>query len=242
MGVFFLFCAALPINISANQSIDKISMLTLELLPYGYNTPDGGKAGMLYDIMNGIMADSGVGIANKIKPAKRLINDFSKDNNVCAILMDSPLSRVLSTPVAEIGYKMSVGVIPKAGIELGKYSDLYKLKIAVPRWVVISKQFDTDKMLSKEITPKYLNALSMLKHGRVDAVAGVVPSLLYVARREGISREELGVPMLLVENDFILFCSAAIPMSIKEKLAASVTKLRNNGEIENVIANYLGTN
>jgi len=63
------FFFTLPALSSSSQDyIKNFNMLTLSQIPYGFVTPDGNTTGVLYEILNNVIALSGVGKTNHIIP------------------------------------------------------------------------------------------------------------------------------------------------------------------------------
>lgn len=82
--------------------------------------------------------------------------------------------------------------------------------------------------------------MKMLSHGRVDAVAGAIPSLIYNARSgEADQTGALGVPFVLTSRTIWLVCNAQFARSpLRFELARNVSKLRQSGAFESIRKKY----
>ena len=67
------------------------SMATFEQVPYGFLHKDGQIRGSLFEIMNEIIATSGLRATNRLLPSKRLFAELNNGAQTCALLADSPL-------------------------------------------------------------------------------------------------------------------------------------------------------
>ena len=84
-----------------------------------------------------------------------------------------------------IGIDIPAGLIIKKPASAEAYNDLYQLNIAVPLGILFDERFDNDSKLNKVHPPEYDNAIEMLRVNRVNAVAGAIPILQFLARQSG---------------------------------------------------------
>lgn len=69
------------------------------------------------------------------------------------------------------------------------------------------EQFDSDNAIQKYPVNDYVTMAKMLAMRRLDAGIGSSLGLFYGAYMAGVKPEEIGVPLVLGSNDFILFVS-----------------------------------
>jgi len=214
-------------------------MGTLEQIPYGFQDEHGQVKGSLFEIMNEIIAKSGLRATNKLLPAKRLFLELKTGAQFCALLADTPLVSKYFDLLEPIGVKLAAGVLPKKGVKLSNYESLKQITIAVPLGLYFHEFFDNDKTLTKVNPPKYENAIQMLKYGRVDAAAGAIASLLYIANNEEMSDRNFDAPLILSNLDIYLACFRGTEKTVQEAMQASTVKLKEMGRIQEIYNQYI---
>ena len=78
----------------------------------------------------------------------------------------------------------------------------------------------------------------MFKKGRIDAIAGAIPVLKYLAKNQGVSSKMFGTPLVFVEIDIHLICTKIISSNEREKLKKSVMQLKKSGKIKDIVEQY----
>jgi polar amino acid transport system substrate-binding protein len=181
---------------------------------------------------------SGLGLPVEIQPTKRLLATMIRGQKNCTILVDSPEVVESLDLVEPIGYKLSAGILPVAGVKLKDYSHLKNIKIAVPLGIIFDNRFHSDKTLAKVSTPLYINGIKLMQLGRVDAVAGAVSVLKFIAKQEGLGEHFFDHPLVFVESDLYLVCSFHLSKNERNKLQQAVIKLRLSGQAQKIINSY----
>ena len=215
-----------------------LTMLTIDQMPYGYTSSSGELTGVLFDIMNEIINLSGIKSDNVITPAKRIYNLIEQNTKLCLLAADSSLLRAKLNAIEPIDYFIQAGILPKKGIELPDYSSLKGHIIAIPLGISIGDKFHNDKNLTKVFPSQYSNGIKMLKINRVDAVAGAISTLKFIAKLEGMKEEDLGNPLIFSQYNVNLFCSNHILKKTRNKLKAAVITLKNKGRVSEIINKY----
>jgi len=215
-------------------------MVTMEQVPYGFWTANGKPTGVLYDILNNIMTESGIEQPNNILSVKRLLAAMLSRQNTCSLVGNSPEVVDKHDLVEPIGLSMKVGVLPKDGIVLVDYSSLKGLIIAVPSGIHFDNNFNKGNSLSIVSPRNYVNALKMFKNGQVDAVAGAIPTLWFNGIKEGLTATDFGRPLIVIQGEIILVCNYGLPKEVRNKLKNAVIKLRTNGSIQKIYDGYFG--
>jgi len=211
----------------------------MELIPYGFENTDGKKTGILLDVLSEIRDASGVGLPVKTLPLKRLLLTLLRDMKSCTLVIDSQIITDNLDLVEPIGYELTAGILPLAGVRLKDYSSLKEKLIAVPLGVQFDQKFDTDNSLTKLSTPQYLNAIKMMQARRVDAVAGAIPVIQYIAMQEGLSANFFDRPLILVKKNIYLACGSNLDKNDRVKLQQAVISLRLKGKIQEIFDSYL---
>jgi len=233
-------CSLLILSTNTHSSDDRVRMLVIDQIPYAFENEKGKKTGLLLDIMSEIQELSQVGLPIKPIPLKRLLSTMLLDFKACSLLANSPLVNDNFDLVESIGYKMTGGILPLAGSNLSDYSSLKGKSIAVPLGVRFDNKFHNDTTLNKISAPHYINGIKMMIRGRVDAVAGAIPVLKYLFKKEGFDTSFFGSPLILVNKEMYLACSFNLTKTERVKLQQAVIELKSNGEIEKILDRYLG--
>jgi len=228
----------LILSVNVNSAEGDVGMVAMEQIPYGFESDDGQITGVIYDLLKEIRAASGVGLAVDIEPAKRLLATLFRGKRTCTIVVNSPEIVDVLDVVEPIGFTITAGILPVAGIKLEDYSDLAGKLIAVPLGIQFDEKFHNDNSLNKISTPQYINAIKMMRAGRVDAVAGAISVLKYIAGQEGLMATFFDKPLVFAESDFYLVCSFKLSKNERAKLQQAVIKLRSNGKIQEILGSY----
>jgi len=227
-----------PLTCLAQEVKKNLDMVTLGQIPYGFSTAEGELKGAFYEILNEIMVVSKIGNANNILPFKRVLARIRADKKFCTIAANDDDNTPLFDLVEPIGFKMVTGVLPAPTIELNDYSNLKGISIAVPLGAFISDKFNNDNTLIKVSSSKYDNAIKMLKSDRVDAVAGSIPALMYITKKQGIDKNYFGKPLLLQSFDVYLLCSYGLSPEVRSSLKKTLIELKSKGKVQQILNDY----
>jgi len=205
--------------------------------PYGYISKEGQKTGILYEILAMILKSSDMKIPINIVPTKRLISTMLNNEKVCSIVGNSPETEPFDI-IGPIGYQVTVGILPAAGIKLDNYSKLQGITIAVPLGIIFDEKFHNDTTLNKVRPPHYINAVKMLKLGRIDAIAGAIPILKFLAKQQGMSLSAFDKPLVMLRGEMYLFCTKNVHKNVRDKMKETLIQLKNRGEIQKLLDYY----
>ncbi len=78
----------------------------------------------------------------------------------------------------------------------------------------------------------------MLSKGRVDAVAGAIPVLKYIANLEGLSERALDKPLIFITTEVYFMCTIKVKKTIRNKLKIAIDNLKKNGQIQGILDKY----
>jgi polar amino acid transport system substrate-binding protein len=197
-----LMLAVLPLDARS----ESLKFITLEVAPWAY-TDEGSDTllGIFPDLVREIEKRSGYNIAMTLTPYVRINRELEAGRQDCTMLIRQP-ERDAITIHGELIFYHPMGVIPKKGIKLSTYDDLYHLRISVLRALKITKRFSLDNKLNKELDTSYDMGLRKIEHGRLDAIAGAIPSIQYLAKKNG-KDALLGEPLELISEPIYLQCS-----------------------------------
>jgi hypothetical protein len=217
---------------------DSVTIVTMEQVPYGFKAPNEEVTGVFYEILNHIIVASNIESQNRLLPLNRLFISMIRQKDMCSLIADTPEIVSELDIVESIGFPLNVGVLPKQGVVVGHYSNLKDLIIAVPLGVYFDEHFNNDKTLSIVSPRNYTNAIKMLKSGQVDAIAGAIPALKFIGKKEGMATTDFGSPLIISRNEVQLVCSRGLSKVVRQKLKKAVIGLKLDGTIQEILKGY----
>jgi polar amino acid transport system substrate-binding protein len=178
----------------------------MEVAPWAYlNKSTGVFSGIFVDLVKEIERRTGYEIKITLTPYARINRELEAGRQDCTMLIrEKALDEI--TALGELVFYHPMGVVPIKGIKLNRYGDLYDLNISVLRALVITDEFTNDKKLKKEQDTNYETGLRKMKHGRLDAIAGAIPTIQYLAKQNDMA-DLLGSPFQLSSEPIYLQCS-----------------------------------
>jgi len=227
------------INANASDLKNDIQILVMKQVPYGYISDEGKKTGVLYEILDKLLKESNETTSIGIIPTKRLISTMLNKEKVCSIFVNSPETSPFDI-IEPIGFQITGGILPAAGIKLDDYSKLQGIVIAVPLGIIFDEKFHNDDSLKKVHPPHYINAVKMLRFGRIDAIAGAIHVLKFIAKQEGISLSIFDKPLVMIQAEMYLVCTKSVKKSMRNKLQETLIRLKREGEIQKILNSYFG--
>ncbi|MDX9742121.1 MAG: transporter substrate-binding domain-containing protein, partial [Gammaproteobacteria bacterium] len=162
-----------------------LDFVTIEAAPWAYRDADGRPAGAFPEIIAELERRGGDRIAIALYPLARIDQSLEAGQRDCTIILWNDY-RARYAARGEDVYAMPFGVIARKGVRLESYDDLAPLVISVTRGLAMHPRFDADASLRKDADKDYLTGLRKIAHGRVDAVAGALPTILHIARQAGL--------------------------------------------------------
>lgn len=249
MGSFRKILVSMILFLSVNSayvmadgdSANGIRFGSLDQPPYGFITNDGQHKGYLFDIANMALDEAGFDTHNLILPPKRLLRDMSIDMMDCTFVAKTPYILERFSFIESLGKNLEASVIPKKGLKLESYDDLYGIKIAVPRGVFADPRFDADDKITKIATNDYLENVRLISRGRVDAMLGATDSLIFNLLELGLNPVDvIGEPYVFFSLPVGLVCRNELKEDPRVlRLQKAVIKLREENRIDPVVAKYI---
>ena len=215
----------------------ELFMVTMQQIPYGFESPSGQKKGVLFEVLNKIMDRSGIGKFNLILPPRRITLLMKNISSVCQLQADTPESKQL-TLIEPIGFQVNMGILASSNIKLDSYSDLKNMTIAIPLGLYFHEKLHQDKSFTIITPSEYIDTIRLLKKGRIDAVGGAIPILLFLAKKEKMLVSKLGAPLTLKQNEIYLVCTNSTPKFIQNKLKQTIIELKSDGVIQIILDSY----
>jgi len=217
-----------------------LKLQIMEQIPYGFVQSDQTTTGVLFEILQRISAQSSVSEPVEIVPLLRIYNDMVASKPICSLFADTPevLASEALILVEPLGFELQVGILPRKGILLHDYYDLTDRLIAVPLGIIFDDRFNNDDSLKKVVTRNYSNSIKMLKLRRVDAVAGALPALYYIAKLEGMTQQQIEAPLVFQRFNVHLICSDGVSDEKRSKLKQALLELKQQGDVKRILSRY----
>ena len=198
---------ASPLGNAASESgepKETLKMVTLAAPPWASQSVQSGEIeGAFVDIVKALTERTGYQFDITLTPFVRAGREIERGTQDCTILAPLDSEKVIA---GELTFQHPLGAIPRKGLSLNRYEDLSGQRISVLRGGSLSERFDADTTLEKVFDTDYATGLRKVARERVDVVVGAIPTLLYIARMEGITAE-LGEPLVLRNIPLMFQCS-----------------------------------
>ena len=172
--------------------------------PWGFMGSDGQPTGMMYEIGNRIAEVAGLRYTNSLVPYPRTAADIENGSADVTIRFGNDQMARGAVP-AGVVVSMPVILVGPSGKNYSKLSELHGKTVGVVRTSKYVEQFDTDNAIQKYPVNDYVTMAKMLAMRRLDAGVGSSMGLFYGVYMAGVKPEDIGVPLVLGSNDFILF-------------------------------------
>ncbi|MCP4596606.1 ABC transporter substrate-binding protein [Neptuniibacter sp.] len=234
----FLCCFLLPSSWSwaESRTDSEVRFGTFAHPPYAYELDSGEQVGSLYEVANAILRQAGLQGKNEVLPTKRLFQQLKNGMSDCSLMIKNEITKSNFNLIEPIGEIVSTGITAKPGVRLESYDDLEEIIIAVPRGIYIYSPFDQDKSLNKVATNDYGHSAVMLGRGRVDAMAGVVESMLFNVHKQDV---KVGESLIFSTYPIWMLCARdALPESTLIRLQSAVKSLREDGTIRQIFLSH----
>ena len=131
-----------------------------------------------------------------------------------------------------------MGVVPHKSNSIKDYEDLYDLNISVNQVLTEKGQFMDDNNLSVELDDTYEVGLRKVQRGRLDAVAGAIPTILFLVKE--LSYEKFfGKPLVIRMEPIYFQCSKK--SNYQEyfyRINNAIKKMKNEGVLKKIIISY----
>lgn len=233
-----IFCAVfLTIIISSETAYaEDLSFITIDVAPWAsINSETGEMEGAFIEIVKEISKRINRKIAITITPFARVDRELETGSHDCTILVARPDTLVIKGDV--ISYH-PMGVIPRKGFTITTYEDIQSLRLSVIRGATMTPRFDEDTEIYKEYDTDYLIGLRKLSRGRLDGIVGAIPTLLYIAKQEGVD-DQLGEPFALTEVPLLFQCSKnSTNLNIMQPINKAIADMKQEGVIKQIQTRY----
>lgn len=225
-------------NAEERGPVIRISIMALT--PYGFFDEQKKPKGDVYAIAEAFLKTGNFDGSVTIQPVKRIAQTIlTKKTSDCMLVGNVPYIAKNYSMIAPIGYDLKFGVLPRKEFVINQYLDLSPLRIGVPLGVNIGHPFDSDDTMNKISIRDYDTGMRMLRRGRIDGIAGVISSLEYSGRINGITSAELGFPYVINQLSFWFVCRPGFASTaLEDSIKRTILRLRKDGTIDRIVQRY----
>src|SRR5690606_19144310 len=178
LSLISVFFVALPAD--ANE----LKFITIDVAPWASaNEETQIMEGAFIEMVKEIEIRTNHSISITLTPFARVYRELDSGDHDCTILI--PLDETAVAKGELVAYH-DMGVIPHRDIVLSHYEQLYDLNISLLRGSAIMERFDNDDALHKEYDTDYLISLRKIARKRADAIAGAIPTILFLAEQNDL--------------------------------------------------------
>ncbi len=200
--ILLLLCGVTSPLLSAAN----LKFITIDVAPWASIDQQSGQAvGAFPEIIKLMEKHTKHEIEMTFTPFARVDRELELGRQDCTILVTGEERARIAEQGALVSYH-PIGIIARKDVPLKTYEDLSRLTISVLRGAPMSPRFDNDDSLNKEFDTDYAIGLRKMARGRLDAIAGAIPTIFYLAQQEGL-KEHLGDRLLLANVPLLLQCS-----------------------------------
>lgn len=214
----------------------ELEFITIDVAPWAfYDEQTQEFEGAFVEVVRELRQRTGYHISISLTPFARVDREMESGGHDCTILVPRSEEVVIG---GELVSYHDVGIVPHKSITLAEYDDLHSLNISLLRGSAIDERFDTDSELKKEYDTDYLIALRKLARLRVDAIAGAIPTILYLAEKNSLN-QHLGQPLKLTEIPLVFQCSRkSLHLDAMPAINRALEAMRTDGTIDKIKTQY----
>ncbi len=211
---------------------------TIDTPPWAWTDPaSGAPAGLFPALVADLERRLGTRMSVVLEPFARVPHDLQQGRADCTILVWDPAwSSFLQRGEQVASHQF--GVIARKGVPLHGTGDLKGLRVSVLRGLDPGRPFDGDPAIRVQYDTDYTTGLAKMRLGRLDAVAGALPTLRYLARQAGMEAM-LGDTLTLSTVPLPLQCAKNSPsIGRMPALNAAIAAMRRDGTIDRLLRQY----
>ncbi len=234
--VFLILVATSLISYRTHSA--ELKLISIDVMPWAhYDEKTNSFVGIFPDLVRELSHRTGHDIKIKLTPYARVNRELETGRQDCTMLVRED-RRSEITILGELVFDLPMGVIPVKRISLDTYDDLYGLKISVLRDLSITEEFTNDTKLLKQLDINYEMGLRKMLHGRLDAIAGAIPTIQSLARENGMNNL-LGKPLELSLRPIYLQCSKnSKNLSYVEELNSAIRNIKESSVLTDIVNKY----
>jgi len=212
-----------------------LNFITLEVAPWAYHDKVSNKLkGIFPDLVREIDSRTLHTINMTLTPYVRIDRELESGRQDCTMLIRG-VERDKFVILGELILDHPMGVIPRKDISLVKYEDLTKVTVSVLRDLNITDKFDLDKKIKKQYDTDYEMGLRKMNHKRLDAIAGAIPTIQYLAKTNGMENM-LGEPLELSSEPVFFQCSRNSQKNhVINEFNSIIRQIKSDGVLDEIL-------
>jgi polar amino acid transport system substrate-binding protein len=219
-----------------------LDMHVIDSIPHGFYDEGGTIVGMDFEVLQQIESYSGVCMTKRLMPIARIWKSIEQGQHDGGLIFKSAARSHLVKYIAFIR-NADIVVIPRKGVNIEHYEQLYKISIAKTRGTSISNRFDLDKKLRFFDVTNYGQLIRMLRLGRVDAVVGSSEPLYYHLSKFEIKSKSVisGKKFTLgTREKWLQFSNKSANLDQTSRLKKAADLMIKNGDYDRIMMKYYG--
>lgn len=232
LAAFLVGLLALPAAVVARD----LKFITVETAPWAsVDAITGAPVGAFPSLVREIERRTGHRITLSLQNFARIERELETGGQDCTVMVWND-SRARIVERGEAVSSLVFGVIARKGMRLASYEDLKPLTISVVRNLSFDSRFDGDVGLKKDFDKDYDTGLHKLAHQRLEAIAGALPTIAFLAEREGLSGI-LGDKLVMSTIPLTLQCSKRSPnLDVMTELNDTIRGMAADGVLGRLLA------
>ncbi|HRE18577.1 MAG TPA: transporter substrate-binding domain-containing protein [Rhodocyclaceae bacterium] len=228
------------IALKAAGAAEPLRIETIHGPPWGFVGSDGKPTGMMYEIGNRIAEEAGLTYTNTLSPYARTAHSLESGAADLVLRFTNEQMTRDAVQVATI-VTMPIIIVGQPGTRYKSLSELRGKTVGVVRTSAYTPEFDTDNAIRKYAVNDYVTMAKMIVMNRLDAGVGSSVGFYYSAHQAGIKPADLGPPLVIGSNDFVLhFSRKNFNQQTANTLKDAVKRLTDSGEIKRIVIKYTG--
>jgi ABC-type amino acid transport substrate-binding protein len=219
-----------------------LDMHVIASVPHGYYDENGKVVGMDFEVLQQIEKYSGICMTKRLMPIARIWKSIKQGQHDGGLIFKSAARSHLVEYAAFIR-NADIIVIPRKGLKVDRYEQLYKKSIAKTRGTPINDRFDSDKKLNLVEVTSYGQLINMLKLGRIDAVTGSAAPLWYHLSRFEDTDKSIGIDKEFVlgrREKWLQLSKKSASLDQIPRLQKAAELMVKNGDYDRIMLKYYG--
>jgi len=208
MNRWLLYTVCLLVFFSHQAHPENINLITLDVKPWASYDEDAKRfVGVFPDFIREVERRTGYGIDISLSPFlfERVNRELDMGRQDCKVfILDEKRESIIV--VGDSVFDLPMGVVPKKELKLVDRKSLKGVKISTLKPLAKNGKFMDDESLYRVFDSSYSVGLKKLARGRVDAVAGAIPTIMFLAKNKGIG-DAVGEPLIFNYEKIYFQCS-----------------------------------
>lgn len=218
----------------AGALAEPLRIASVETVPWAFvDAGSGQPAGVFPDVADELHRRTGLDFDLMLLPFARIVPELRAGRLDCAVMVWSDSAEAYAVR-GQVVASHAVGVLPASRLGPRTIQGLAGLSVSALRGLRFPEPFESDPAILKDRDPDYLTALNKLVQGRVDAVAGSIPTIRHVAASAGLDGY-LGDPIVLeIMHIVFQFSKRSKHLDRMPRIEEALDAMRADGTLERI--------